>query len=355
MKKILAALAGFALWAGAAFADDVFRDGAPQRYTVQKGDTLWGISAMFLSDPWKWPEIWSANPQIENPHLIYPGDIVALTYVDGVPRLTLERDGVTASSGASSVAAPTTGRTVKLVPQIREISHEEAIPAIPLDTVNSFLVRTRVVQPGELEAAPYVLAGHERRIISGRGDDFYVRGPLLPDVNFYGIYRRGDSYVDRETQEVLGIKAQDIGSGQLKVTEGDVSTFLTVRSEQEIRVGDRLLPHEERRLDPNFFPRPPEQQLAGRIIDVEGGVSQVGTLNVVAINRGEREGLRTGDLLAIHKQGETVRDRVTGQFVKLPSERAGLLMVFRTFEKMSFGLVLNANRPLAVNDEVRSP
>ena len=358
MKKTVAILLGVSLWACIALAaNDMIRQGAPESYTVKKGDTLWGISGMFLSDPWRWPEVWSANPQIENPHLIYPGDVVSLVYVDGVPRLTLERDGVTVDSGAvASAATPSAGgRTVKLLPQIKAIPHEEAIPAIPLDAVNTFLARTRIVYPGELEAAPYVLAGHERRLVSGRGDDFYVRGELSSGVDFYGIYRQGDPYVDIETREVLGIKAQDIGSGQFKSADGDVATFIATRSEQEIRVGDRLLVHEERRLDPSFFPRPPAVALSGRIIDVEGGVSQVGTLNVVAINRGEREGLQIGHLLAIYKQGETVRDRVAGEYVTLPSERAGLLMVFRTFEKMSFGLVLNANRPLAVSDEVRSP
>jgi len=356
MKKIVAALLGCWLWAIVAIAADAqFRDGAPETYTVKEGDTLWGISSMFLSDPWKWPEIWSANPQIENPHLIYPGDVLSLVYVDGVPRLTLQRNGLTISSGAVAAAAPSTGgRDVKLVPQIRAIPHEEAIPAIPLDAVNSFLARTRVVQSGELEAAPYVLAGHERRLVAGKGDDFYVRGALSAGVDFYGIYRQGEPYVDEASKEVLGIKAQDIGSGQLKNDNGDVATFLATRSEQEIRIGDRLLVHEERRLDPSFFPRPPEQEVAGRIIDVEGGVSQVGTLNVVAINQGEREGLQIGNLLAIYKKGETIRDRITGENVTLPSERAGLLMVFRTFEKMSFGLVLTADRPLAIRDEVHS-
>jgi nucleoid-associated protein YgaU len=352
MKKIVTSVLGLWLWAALAIAAETpFKDGVPERYTVKEGDTLWGISAMFLSDPWKWPEVWSANPQIENPHLIYPGDVIALVYIDGGPRLVLERNGYSSPSGATSAG----GRTIRLTPQIKAVPHEEAIAAIPLEAVNNFLARTRVVQPGELDAAPYVLAGHERRLVSGKGDDFYVRGALEPSVDFYGIYRKGDPYIDDETKEVLGIKAEDIGSAQLKATNGDVATFLATRSEREIRVGDRLLAHEERRLDTTFFPKAPETDIAGKIIAVEGGVTQVGTLNVVALNRGEREGLAIGNVLAIYKVGELITDRVTGEKVALPSERAGLLMVFRTFEKMSFGLVLTADRPLAVKDEVRSP
>jgi LysM domain len=367
MKRIVAGLLGMLFAVGLAFAaEPQFRDGVPERYTVKKGDTLWGISSMFLNDPLKWPEVWSANPQIENPHLIYPGDVIALIYVDGQPRLVLERNGVSTGlasgqSYGSGATTPLGGRNVKLSPQIGVSPHDEAIPAIPLDIVNNFLARTRIVAPGDkenpgiLDRAPYILAGHERRLISGEGDDFYVRGALEEGVDFYGIYRKGKLYIDPQSGEVLGLKAEDIGSGQLKEVNGDIATFINTRSVRELRIGDRLLPHEERRLEPTFFPTAPEASIRGRIIDVEGGVSQVGTLDVVAINRGEREGLENGNVLAIFKAGEAIVDRVTGEKVVLPSERAGLLMVFRTFEKMSFGLVLNADRPLAIKDEVRTP
>ena len=357
MKKIAGALLTIALWAAmACTAQTAVRDGVPERYTVEKGDTLWDIAAMFLHDPWKWPEVWSANPQIENPHLIYPGDVISLVYVDGEPRLMLERNGVaTATTGTRRTAGDGDGRTVRLSPEIEVVPHAEPIPSLPLEAVNSFLSRTRVVAPGVLESAPYVIAGEEKRLVTGLGDDFYVRGALEPGVDFYGIYKPGDPYVDRETGEVLGIKAEDIGSAQLKAENGEVATFAATRSRQEIRAGHRLLPHEERRLAPTFHPRSPESDIRGRIIDVEGGVSQVGTLDVVAINRGEREGITVGDVLAIHKAGEKVRDRIAGEVITLPAERAGLMMVFRTFDKMSFALVLTADRPLAVNDEVRTP
>ncbi len=354
MKKSLMVLGLCLIAALASAADAPFREDVPERYTVKSGDTLWEIAGMFLEDPWLWPEVWQANPQIDNPHLIYPGDVISLVYVDGEPRLTLERDGV-----------PRDGRTVKLKPEVRVTPHEAAIESIPLDVVNHFLARTRVVAPGELETAPYVLAGQERRLMAGIGDDFYARTALEDedgaaiwknnDVSFYGIYRKGDPYVDPDTEEVLGIRAEDVGSAQLKSRENGVATLSATRSEKEIRMGDRLLPHEERRLEPTFFPAAPDADIAGKIIGVEGGVTQVGSLDVVALNQGEREGLATGDILAIHKAGERIRDRIAGDVVVLPSERAGVLMVFRVFEKMSFGLVLNAEQPLAVGDEVQSP
>ncbi len=339
MKKVLLALLSIWIFAVATIAaDDPFNDEVPDRYTVKRGDTLWDISDFFLKTPWLWPEIWHVNSQIRNPHLIYPGDIINLVYIDGKPRLMLERGD----------------RVVKLTPQMRELPHAEAIPALPLETVNNFLSRNRVVDKGVLEAAPYVVAGSEKRLMSGKNDDFYARGEF-DETPAYGIYRGGDPYIDPETNELLGIRAQDIGSAKLKAIEGDIATLLSSRAVEEIRVGDRLLPHEERRLESMFYPSAPEDTVEGVIMEVEGGVSQVGHLDVVAINRGERNGLAVGNLLAIYKRGETIKDRVVGGTITLPAERAGLLMVFRTFEKMSFGLVLNANRPLAVNDIVKNP
>ncbi|MFA5494749.1 MAG: LysM domain-containing protein [Porticoccaceae bacterium] len=352
MKRIfIALLAAWFQCAVAAGDDIVFRDDPPPRHTVEVGDTLWDISAMFLRDPWRWPELWEANPQIANPHLIYPGDVIALVYVDGKPQLTLARGGA-ADDGQRSGAD---GRTVVLRPQIREAAHAEAIPSLPLGILNSFLSRTRVAAEGELDTAPYVLAGYEKRLMSGSGDAFFARGALSPEVDFYGIYRKGDPYIDPDTRELLGLKAEDIGSAQLKSIEGEVATLITTRSAREIRVGDRLLPHEQRRLDPAFYPRAPDTEVQGKLISVEGGVSQVGHLDVVAINRGDRDGIDVGSILGIFKAGERIRDRIAGDEIILPSERAGLLMVFRAYEKMSFGLVVHADRPLAVGDEIGNP
>lgn len=339
MRKILRAVAGFGfLVALSAFAQAPFNDNVPDKYVVKKGDTLWGIAAFFLQKPWVWPEIWHVNPQIANPHLIYPGDEVRLIYIDGKPRLTLNR-----------------GRDVKLDPSVREVPHGAAIPAIPLDVVDTFLTKTRVVAPGELEAAPYVVAGHEKSVITGAGADFYVRGQVPAEQSFWGVYRNGGSYVDPETGELLGIRAQDIGSGKLKATEGEILTLAATRTTEEIRIGDRILPPEDRKIETVFYPSAPPAGIHGVIMAVEGGVHNIGHLDVVAINRGERDGIKIGNTLAIYKAGEVVRDRIAENVVTLPAERAGLLMIFRTFEKMSFGLVMHASRPLKVKDLVREP
>ncbi len=337
MKKAIMGLV-FCLLAITSFAvDEPFND-VPDRYTVKKGDTLWDISEHFLSKPWLWPEIWYVNPQVRNPHLIYPGDVIRLTYVDGKPRLTLER-----------------GRNVKLGPKVRELPNAEAIPAIPLDAINNFLSRNRVVDDGVMELAPYILSGAERHLIIGAGQDFYARGTFPNDVPTFGIYRKGDPYVDPVTRELLGIRARDVGSAKLKKIDKDIGTLGATRTAEEVRVEDRLLPHEERTINPTFYPSSPKSDVDGMIIAVEDGLTQVGHLDVVALNKGDRDGLEEGNVLAIYKAGETVKDRITSEYVTLPAERAGLLMVFRTFEKMSYGLVLNADRPLEVMDLIRNP
>lgn len=339
IKKVLLAMAGIWLVAALSFAQtDPFNRDIPDRYVVKKGDTLWDIAAFFLNKPWLWPEIWHVNPQIANPHLIYPGDEISLIYVDGRPRLALNRS-----------------REVKLGPQIRVQPHGDAIPAIPLDAIDTFLSKTRVVEPGELEAAPYVVAGQEKSIIVGAGSDFYVRGEAGEDQAFWGVYRNGGNYVDPETGDILGVRAQDIGSGRLKARNEEILTLHATRSVEEIRIGDRILPVEDRTIDTVFYPSAPPPDSDGVIMAVEGGIDSVGRFDVVAINRGEDQGLRIGNTFAIYKVGEQVRDRIGGDVVKLPPERAGLLLVFRTFERMSFGLVMEANRPLKVGDLVREP
>lgn len=336
-KTLLGIVAACTFTMLAIAAEPPFNEDVPDKYTVKKGDTLWDISEFFLRDPWLWPEIWYVNPQIRNPHLIYPGDIISLVYIDGRPRLTLQR-----------------GRDIKLSPEVKVLPHADAIPALPLDIINNFLSRNRLVTQEEIDGAPYVVAGYEKRLLSGSGDNFYARGQF-DETPAYGLYRIGKPYVDPETDELLGIRAQDVGSAKLKTVEGDIGTLLASRTIEEVRIGERLFPHEERRLESTFYPSAPESEVEGVIMAVEGGVSQVGHLDVVAINRGEREGLTEGNVLAIFKRGETITDKVAKEKITLPHERAGLLMIFRTFEKMSYGLVLNAERPLAVNDILKNP
>lgn len=324
-----------------AFADVLaLKPDHPDTYVVKKGDTLWDISNVFLQSPWLWPQIWHVNPQVKDPNLIYPGDVLNLIYVDGKPQLVLTRGK---------------GGDIKLSPEVRSTPIARAIPAIPLESVNAFLNRGRVVKPGTLEAAPYVLTGKEGHLVTGAGDEIYGRGQFDETVGSYGIFRAGETFVDPDTRETLGIQALDIGLGKLLSVEKDVATLALNRSTQEIRRSDRFLPEEARVINANFFPSAPDNDLKGKLLAVEGGVSQIGAMNVVIISKGEREGLKEGNLLAIYKTGEIVNDPVNGDVVKTPDFRAGLLMVFRVFDKVSYGLVLRAERPLKVGDSVRNP
>jgi nucleoid-associated protein YgaU len=337
MKNRILGLLGACLLLSQAMAENPeLKANYPEQYTVVKGDTLWDISNTFLNNPWMWPEIWHVNPQISNPHLIYPGDIIRLVYFDGKPRLVVDR-------------------VVKLSPQVRVMDDNEAIPAIPLDKINNFLSRSRIVSAEELERAPHVVSGEAKRLVLGKGDRLYARGQFDTDIPAYGVYRKGDTYIDPDTKELLGIQAIDIGSGKMRALEGEIATLLMTRTTEEVRVGDRLLSEEQRAVDSTFYPSAPSVEVNAQIIAVEGGVTQVGKMDVVVINRGAREGMAVGNVLAVYKRGGTVKDRVKGDMVTLPDERAGLVMVFRTFEKLSLGLVLEADRPLAIKDLVRNP
>ena len=338
MRKLLYALAASALlFASWAQAQPELRSDHPERYTVVKGDTLWDISGRFLDNPWYWPEIWHVNPQVANPHLIYPGDQLALVYIDGKPRITK-----VATSGV-----------VKLSPKVRSEAIDTPIPAIPLDAIASFLTETRIVSPSEINSAPYVLEGEDGRIITGAGDRIYARGQKPADR--VGIFRRSKEFVDPETGEFLGLEARSIARGNITAENGDVLTLELTSSSEEVRIADRLLTSEDRRLTTNFVPSAPGDQVEGEMIAVDGGVSQVGQYDVVAINRGKREGVEPGDVLAVLKSGNMVRDPVTNETIELPSERAGLLMVFQAYDKMSYGLVLQATRSLSVGDKVTNP
>jgi hypothetical protein len=324
------------------------KPGHPDTYVVQKGDTLWDISGRYLSQPWLWPELWRTNPQIENPHLIFPGDTLRLVYIDGQPALVLERGDAARTYRVSPSA------DARLTPQIRATPLETAIPAINLSAIQGFLVQNRVVEPAVLDSAPHVLEGESERLILGGGDRLYVRG-ALPESESYNFVRRGPLYVDPQTKEVLGQEATYIGLGRVVAQSGVVSTMFVNSTREEVQIGDRVLPTEERTLESTYFPSAPSGQVAGQIISVVGGVTQVGQFDVVVVNRGAREGLVVGNVLSVHRRGALARDRILNDTVQLPSERAGVLMLFRVFEKLSYGLILETERALAVFDEVRNP
>ncbi|MBT8449726.1 MAG: LysM peptidoglycan-binding domain-containing protein [Gammaproteobacteria bacterium] len=315
------------------------KDGHPEIYFVKKGDTLWDISAMFLNKPWLWPEIWHVNPQVDNPHLIYPGDELRLVYVDGKPRIVRNND-------------------LKLSPEVRVLSEGDAIPTIPLDIIRPFLSTPRILNDDEIDSAPYILAADSQRLIFGQGNKVYFRGEKDENLSAYSLFRKGDAYYDPETNELLGIEAIHLGSGK-KIRSGDPATMMINESVQEIMAGDRALPYEEQVFPPVFMLRSPDTDINAYIISVYNGVTQIGTYDVVILNNGTREGLDVGHVLTVMQSGRVVEDSYSdsnpGAMVTLPSEVAGELLVFRTFEKTSLGLIMRANRPMHVMDTAVTP
>jgi len=313
----------------------------PDQYTVVKGDTLWDISAKFLKSPWHWPKIWQANQQIANPHLIYPGDELVLVYIDGKPQLQIKKRN----------------RHVKLSPHIRSTPWDGAIPVIPLNAIEAFLTRPSVINKDDETSLPYIVAFSDGRVIAGTDQIAYVRSIDNNNLEKFDIIRPGAAYKDTATGEILGYKATLIGSTKL-INTGNPAKFTITSVEEEVLIGDRLIPsHKNSRLSA-FTPTPPSAPVNGTIIDVFNGVTNIGQYSVVALDRGERDGLEAGTVLRINNLGPTVLDKVTkdrNDTVKLPNEKAGVLMVFRTFEKISFALVMSATRAIHVRDQVVNP
>lgn len=327
------------LAAGLAHAQErMLREDAPQTYTVVRGDTLWDISGRFLTHPWQWPQVWRVNPQIDNPHLIYPGDLIFIRDCNGRPCLGLQRGQ----------------NVVKLSPEMKRIPRREAIPPLPLEVVEPFLTRHRIVDASvNLAEQPYVVASGDKRLISGAGDTVFVRGTLTPDRR-YGLYRPGEVYRDAQGM-ILGQELISIGEGRLVGREGELGTLELLASRQEVRDGDLVMPLERLALVGEFQPRPPGHQVEGRILAVPGGVRFIGRLHVVALDVGTRDGVAPGHVLAVEQQGELVSDPRSEQPVRLPGIGAGLVMVFRSYDRVSYGLVMQATRTLAVGDRVHAP
>ncbi|GMQ88592.1 MAG: LysM peptidoglycan-binding domain-containing protein [Gammaproteobacteria bacterium] len=339
LKSLVLALA---VLAAAAYADQVvLKDGHPDRHVVVKGDTLWDISESFLNSPWLWPEIWYVNPQIENPHLIYPGDIITLVYVDGKPQLRVQR-----GKG-----------TFKLSPKVREERLDKAIPTIPLDSIQQFLTHPLVVDQKTMQDAAYVVSSADEHLIVGKGDRIYARGLADDKGDRFHVFRPGGPYIDPVTKEVLGHEAMYLGDGQVEKF-GDPATLELKKTTREINIGDRLMPMSQEDVYAYFTPHSPDESVEGTIISVVDGVSQIGQYQVVALNRGTREGVDVGTVFEIYQTGDVIRDQISKErnaTIKLPDEKAGILMVFRTFDKVSFGLIMKATSALHVGDTIRTP
>ena len=312
-------------------------DGAPNEYVVQVGDTLWDISSTFLKDPWFWPEIWYVNPEIENPHLIYPGDVLALVYIDGEPRITNVR-----------------ASTYRMSPQARVTPLTEAITSIPYEDVAAFLSSGVVLERNQADSLPYLLATRGDHMLASAGNEIYVRGvnESVPGAR-YTIVQVGEPLVDPDDNRLIGYQGITVADGTLRRV-GDPATVAVTDSVQEAKPGDRLLP-EAVDVPLNFFPRSPSSPIEGRIVSVVGGVTQIGQYQVVVLNRGTNNGLSVGDVLDVWQTGETIDDRFGGGSVRLPDEQAGTIMVFKTYDRISYGLVMEATQAIHVHDTVRNP
>jgi hypothetical protein len=299
------------------------RSDNPGSYTVVKGDTLWDISERFLSRPWLWPEIWQVNPQIENPHLIYPGDRVSLTYVDGQPKLQLIR------------AASRSGT--------------------PIDTykgLRSFLVKPKIVSSSALKRAPYVVGTEDDRLVASVGNHIYARGGDLTDSR-YSVYRPGKALVDPDTNSVIGHEAILVSQASV-IKSGDPAKLVITSNKRETLVGDRLMASEPA-VEMNFQPRTADSGKRGKVISLFDALARVGQNQVVVINLGAEDGVQPGDLLSVYGNDRRISDPFSGRkndSVVIEGDKSGVLMVFRAFDKASYALVVQSETTINMLDRV---
>jgi hypothetical protein len=328
----------------------------PQTYIVQKGDTLWDISSVFLRDPWHWPEIWFKNPQVENPHLIYPGDELAIIYIGGERRVQIVRrgeDGQILSIGGTSGM-----KVVKLSPRVRTHAIDASIPSIPIDSIRHLLSRPLIIEKEELDSSAYVISSVDSHLINSVNDHLYVRKLDTNSGNGrYQIFRPNKPLHDPNTDELLGYEAIYVGETKL-LRGGDPATVQVTKSVREILRNDRVLPIDNTNFERDFFPKPPGTQVRGEVLSLLDAISMLGQYQTVAINLGSRDGIETGNLLVVKRVGEVIPDFEEDDptfKVQLPNERIGMVMIIRSFEKMSYALVMEASRPIVVTDYVESP
>ena len=330
----------------------------PDRHVVVKGDTLWGISGKFLKDPWLWPKVWKLNrAQIKNPHLIYPGDVVFLDMSSGEPELKLLRETVTLQPGI-----------------VEEPLDKTAISTIPLSVIAPFLSQPLIIEKDQLAGSPRIIAGPDNRVVLSPGTRIYINKTEESDGLDWYVYRPGSNMVDPDTKEILGVEATYLGDA--KITKyGEPATANIIKAKEEIFVKDRLVPTNNEVIT-NFVPHAPEANITGRIIKIYGGVAEAGPQSIVSISRGSADGVEVGHVLAINRYGRVIKDpeftkanyeqknataEASGKpalgpgMIKLPDERVGLLMVFRVFDRVSYGLVMQASEPINTLDSVQTP
>jgi hypothetical protein len=354
-------LAG-AAWLALAQGDLQVKDTAPDRYVVQKGDTLWSIASKFLKDQWRWPEIWRMNQeQIRNPHNIKPGDVLVLDRTVSPPQLRLG-DAAPSGGPAAEPSGSGDGESVKLLPRVYTTSlAEQPIPAIPPRAIEPFLTQPLLIEEGGLDRAPRIIATEENRVNVGAGNTAYVSGFGKADNPVWQVYRAGQPLVDPDTSRTLGYEAVYLGTARMTRT-GEPATVEIVNSKKEISAGDRLIPAPPAVI-PQYVPHPPASKVEGRIIALYDALatSSGGRDSIISINRGRKQGLEAGNVLAIYRnvvvydQRDYTRSRDSSPAIRLPPERYGLVFIFRTFNTVSYGLVMESTRPVQGGDIVQNP
>jgi hypothetical protein len=324
----------------------LIRPDAPMNYTVKRGDTLWDIAAVFLRDPWFWPEIWQINPQVENPHLIYPGDVLSLAYgANGDARVMISQYG-----GA------------RLQPRLRSEAIDGPIDTIPFSAIAAFLSKPSVLTKEQALEAPHILAFRDNHMVAGTGHEAYVRD-LNGGLNQrYSVMHIGDPIRDIGSREIIAYEAVYVATAVVNAP-GEVSKTVLTEGAREAQEGDRLI-EQESDVSLTFTPHAPATQVDGQIIGVADDITQVAQYQVVILNRGSGHGLAPGAVLAVDQQGAVVSDRFSrypwrktafNDKVRLPYERAGTLIVFKVFDRISYGLVIGSRTPMRVADRVYSP
>lgn len=313
------------------------------RHTVVKGDTLWGLAAQYLDSPWQWPELWEENGDIDNPNLIYPGDVLLIspTSIRAIRSVTLRSDL----------------RTEKLEPKIRRSESQRGNPitTIEPEAILPFIIQSIIIEPGELDKAAYVLQGTTDQIVLGKGSRFYARGLSESNVPQYKIFRIGSPVVDPVTEELYGIEGVHLGNATFIGNEDDISLLEVTRANQGIRPGDRLVPIEDPILLPYYFPRKPDTQIDTHIIKIPKGVHEAGRRDIVLITGGSADGLKEGHVLKIYSSRLERPDPVTGERLKLPDLDVGTLIVFSIYENVSYAIIMESTGAIKVGDRASTP
>src|SRR6266576_5474754 len=335
------------------------KETAPDRYVVQRGDTLWSIATKFLSDQWRWPEIWRMNQeQIRNPHNIFPGDVLVLDRSVSPPQLRIADAGTAGTAGGGVGGA----EAVKLLPRIyTQPLSSEAIPPISPKSIEPFLTQPLLIEEGGLDRAPRIIATEENRVNLGAGNVAYVSGFGGTDAPVWQIYRAGRPLVDPDNQRTLGFEAVFLGNAQV-TRSGEPATVQIVNSKKEISAGDRLIPAPPPTI-PQYVPHAPSSAVSGRIIGLYDALatSVGGRDSIISINRGRRDGLEVGHVLAVYRnvviydQKDYLKSRDRSPAIQLPPERYGLVFIFRTFDSVSYALVMESSRPVQGGDIVQNP